>query len=184
MPTQPKPFKVLMTEKKSHRTKAELEARKKAEEELATGVELKERPEVRNDPVAHKEFKRIAKLLKNIQKNDGLFEGVINRYCVLYSECKDFEHKREEFARRANELEMKEHEILDNEEMSVKEFYSLVATMQSQIVSIDKAIQSKRKMMLDIEKDNIMTIASGLRSIPKKEPKSESNELAELLRNG
>lgn len=184
MPTQPKPFSVLTSEKKSHRTKAELEARKKAEEALSTGIEMRERPEVRNDPVAHKEFKRIVKLLKNIQKNDGLFEGVINRYCVLYSECADFEKKREAFARRANELEEKESEILDNEEMSAKEYYSLVATMQSQVVGIDKAIQSKRKMMLDIEKDNIMTIASGLRSIPKKEPESEKDPLAELLKNG
>jgi hypothetical protein len=50
-------------------------------------------------------------------------------------------------------------------------------------MSIDKMVQTKRKMLLDIEKENIMTIAAALRSIPKKEEKS-SNKLLEALMDG
>ena len=179
----PKPFTVIASEKKSHRTKAELESRKKAEESLVTGVKMKVRPEVKADEVAHKEYKRIAKLLRSIEKDDELFSSCINRYCQLYAECKDFETKREAFARRAQELEERESEILDREEMSVREYYSLLATLQSQVIALDKQIQAKRKMMFDYEKENLMTVAAGLRNIPKN-PEKEKDPLMELLRNG
>ena len=48
--------------------------------------------------------------------------------------------------------------------------------------AIDKQIASKRKMLLDIEKENVMTIASALRSIPKKEDKASENPLLKVLR--
>ena len=59
MPTPAKPFKVLTTEKKSHRTKAELKMREEGEKSLSTEIKLKERKEVKQNKVAHKEFKRI-----------------------------------------------------------------------------------------------------------------------------
>lgn len=183
MPTPPKPFSVISSEKKSHRTKKELEARQKAEESLATGVRMKVRQDVKQNEIAYKEYKRVAKLLRNISKDDDLFGACINRYCQLYAECKDFEEKREVFYQRANKLEERESEILGNEEMSYREYYGLLAELQSQVVSLDKQIQAKRKMMFDYEKENLMTVAAGLRSIPKKETSSE-DPLKELLRNG
>ena len=96
MPTPPKPHIVLINEGKSHRTKAELKQREEAEKALVTGEKLKERKEVKENPIAHKEFRRISKLLKNIEKNDALYEPIINRYCQLQAECKDFEEKREQ----------------------------------------------------------------------------------------
>jgi hypothetical protein len=47
----------------------------------------------------------------------------------------------------------------------------------------DRQIQVKRKMLFDIERENIMTIAAALRSIPKKEVK-DSNPLREALKDG
>lgn len=179
----PKPTEVIKFEKKSHRTKAELESREKAEESLATGEKMRARPEVKADKVAHKEYKRIEKLLENIGKNDDLFGACINRYCQMFAECKDFEKKREDFARRAKSLEERESEILGREEMSEREYYSLLATLQSQVIALDKQIQAKRKMMFDYEKENLMTVAAGLRSIPKK-AESENDPLVEALRNG
>ena len=44
----------------------------------------------------------------------------------------------------------------------------------------DKLLQQKRKMLLDIEKENIMTIASALRSVPKK-AENKTNTLREAL---
>ena len=47
MPTPPKPVKVIEMEGKSHRTKKELAQRKRAEEELLTGIRMEEKPESR-----------------------------------------------------------------------------------------------------------------------------------------
>lgn len=178
MPTPAKPFKVLTVEKKSHRTKSELKLRQDGEESLKTKSDMKERKEVRQNLIAHKEFKRVQKLLKNIDKNDALYENVINRYAMLTSECLEFENKREKFYNDMYKLEEKYEE---EEDFTIKEYYQLVNSMQKNILDLDKQIQSKRKMLLDIEKENIMTIASTLRSIPKKEEEKE-NPLLKVLR--
>lgn len=174
MSRPPKPFTVLKNEGKSHRTKAELKQRQQGEEALLTGQALKERPEVKSNPVAHKEFLRLSKLLKNIEKNDAIYESIINRYCLLTAECYEFEEKREKFYQQIDKLEEK------SDEMDYKDYFKLQSEMQKNIINLDKQIQSKRKMLLDIEKENIMTIAAALRSIPKKEETS-SNKLLEAL---
>lgn len=74
-----KPYVVIKGEKKSHRTKAELEQRKRGEESLLTGIKIKENPEVRKNEEAHKEYLRVKKLLKAIEKEDELYGAVINR---------------------------------------------------------------------------------------------------------
>lgn len=178
MPTPAKPFKVLLAENKSHRTKAELQLREEGEEALSTKIKMKERKEVKQNKVAHKEFKRITELLENIEKNDALYENVINRYAILLAECSEFEEKRERFY---NDMEKIEEQYVNDEDFTIKEYYNLINSMQKNIVDIDKQIQSKRKMMLDIEKENVMTIASALRSIPKK-TKDKDNPLLKVLR--
>lgn len=174
MPRPPKPFTVLKTENKSHKTKAELKQRQQGEEALASGTALKERPEVKNNPVAHKEFIRLNKLLKNIEKNDAVYESVINRYCLLQAECKEFEEKRERFFQDAEELE----DV--RAEMEPVEYFKLKVTLDKQALAIDKQVQTKRKMLLDIEKENIMTIAAALRCIPKTQEKTGSKLLEAL----
>jgi hypothetical protein len=67
--------------------------------------------------------------------------------------------------------------------MTSSTYYKLKNNMQGSIIGLDKQIQSKRKMILDIEKENIMTIAAALRSIPKKEDKA-NNRLLEALNGG
>lgn len=188
MPTPAKPFKVLTTENKSHRTKAELKIREEGEKSLSTETKLKERKEVKQNKVAHKEFKRIEKLLKNIGKNDAIYEAVINRYCLLQAECFDLEEKREEFYKLIFELKAEMKSItdkMDGEEditTYTLEYSKSIAKMMSSMMAIDKQIASKRKMLLDIEKENVMTIASALRSIPKKEDKASENPLIKVLR--
>ncbi len=180
MSRPPKPYLVLKNEGKSNRTKAELKQRKEAEEALLTGVALKERDEVKDNPVAHKEFLRLNKLLKKIEKNDDIYGPIINRYCLLLAECVDFEEKRESFYRDLQELTQDKSELIDSEEMSLSAYYRLKNNIQSQIIALDKQIQTKRRMLLDIEKENIMTISAALRSIPK-EVKKEDNPLLKAL---
>lgn len=188
MPTPPKPFTVLSSEKKSHRTKAELNKRKKEEEALSTGIALKERPEVKSNSCAHKEFQRINKLLKNIKKNDAIYEGVINRYCIIYAECSEMEERREEFYKTLKDMRETAKELtadMNVEERSIIliEIADRLGKISNSINGIDKLLLTKRKMLLDIEKENIMTIAAALRSIPKKE-ESKGPSLADILKNG
>lgn len=174
MPTPPKPADVIILEGKSHRTKKELRQRKKAEEDLLTGNKLKEAKEVKENKLAHKEFIRIGNLLKKIEKNDDLYSGVINRYCMLSAECKEFEEKRETIFRRQQELEER------SGEMEFTDYLRLQNDLSKMLLSYDRQVQAKRKMMFDIEKENIMTIASALRSIPKKQ-ETKKNALREAL---
>lgn len=188
MPTPAKPFKVLTTENKSHRTKAELKMREEGEKALSTEIELKERKEVKQNKVAHKEFKRIEKLLKNIGKNDAIYEAVINRYCLLQAECFDLKERREEFYKLIFDLKAEMTSVTDkmdyDEDIATYklEYAKAIAKITNSMMAIDKQIESKRKMLLDIEKENVMTIASALRSIPKKEDKASENPLLKVLR--
>ena len=191
MPTPAKPFKVLTTEKKSHRTKAELKMREEGEKTLSTEIKIKERKEVKQNKVAHKEYKRIENLLKNIDKNDAIYEAVINRYCLIQAECYDLEERREEFYKLIFELKEESKKITDKMESEdvyeetisehKLEYAKTISKIMSSMLAIDKQIASKRKMLLDIEKENVMTIASALRSIPKKDKKDE-NPLLKVLR--
>lgn len=181
MPTPPKTADILRMETKSHRTKKELAERKRAEEELLTGKLMKEMSEVKENEAAHKEFVRLKRLLKSIGKDDDLYGAVINRYCVLRAECQDFEIKREQMSGQMAALEADRDKFMENDDMSG--YYKLQTVMQKNLIALDRQIQAKRKMLMDIEKENIMTIASSLRTIPKK-PEKKRNALREALEGG
>lgn len=173
MPTPPKPFSVLKSEGKSHRTKKELKIREEGEKALSTGTSFKARQEVKKNKIAHKEFKRINELLKSIDKNDAIYEAVINRYCLIYAETIEFEEQKNKLYALVDNLENqfeKSKEYLDDEKLAIetRHFARSIAGILASIVDLDKQLQPKRKMLLDIEKENIMTIASALRVIPKK----------------
>lgn len=180
MPTPPKTADIIRLEKKSHRTKKELRQREQGEKALLTGITLKERQEVKDNETAHKEFLRLKKLLQKIDKFDDMYGAVINRYCVLYAETKEFEEKRERFYQQLCEFQDAKEDFLIDEEMTPREYYGIEASMQKNLVSLDRQVQSKRKMLSDIEKENIMTIAASLRSVPKK-PEKKVNPLKEAL---
>ena len=169
-----KPAAVIQLEGKSHRTKAELRQRRNAEADLLTGKAIAEVQEVKDNAFAHKEFLRIRKLLQAIGKDDDLYSGVINRYCMLAAECREFEEKRERIYQRQIELEER------SGEMEFLDYLKMQNDLAKTLISYDRQVQAKRKMMFDIEKENIMTIASALRSIPKK-PEEKKNVLREAL---
>ena len=181
MPTPPKPTNVILLEGKSHRTKKELAERKRAEAQLLTGKVLKEAAEVKENEKAHKEFQRIRKLLKSIEKDDDLYGATINRHCLLMAECSDFQDKREMMYRQMQDLQESKEKFERNEDLTT--YYMLQSTMQKNMIALDRQVQTKRKMLLDIEKENIMTIASSLRSVPKKTDKKK-NPLMEALAGG
>lgn len=189
MPTPPKPFSVLKSEGKSHRTKKELKLREQGEKALSTGTALKARSEVKKNKIANKEFKRINELLKKIEKNDAIYEAVINRYCLIYAECIDFEAKKNKLYELVDKLENQfeeSKEYLEQEDLAkeTRRFAKSISEIMGSIVDLDKQLQPKRKMLLDIEKENIMTIASALRVIPKKPENDSAKETILKVLNG
>ncbi len=184
MPTPAKPYTVLSGEKKSHRTKAELNQRKQAEESLASDKKIGERKEVKDNKVAHKEFNRIKKLLEKIEKDDAFYEPVINRYCMIQAECREIEERRESFGRLINDFAELMGTIPKEDRNSFVDELVIISNnitkLAGQINACDKLLQQKRKMLFDIEKENIMTIAAALRTIPKSAEKKK-NPLLEAL---
>ena len=55
-----------------------------------------------------------------------------------------------------------------------------MARLSSLYLAYDKQVMNKRKMLFDIEKENIMTVAGALRSVPKS-PKKKKSALADAL---
>lgn len=163
---------------KGHRTKAEIEHRKKEEKKLMTGSKLQEWPEVKADPEAHKEFLRVRRLLRSIGKDDDLFGAMINTHCRLYGEIQTFEDAKAAIVGQIAEMG-KMHKAGDIETAS---YVRERGKLQDRYMSCDRSIMAKRKMMLDISKENLMTIQGALRSIPKKPEKEEESPMAEYLR--
>lgn len=178
-----KPASVISIEGKSHRTKAELAVRREAEAALLTGKKIKEKPEVKSNQIAHAAFRHIVPLMRAIGKDDDLYGNTINRYCMLLAEEQEFFEKREAAYAAVCSLQDRMQDILDREEMTISEFYKTLNSLEGNMVAIDRQIQTKRKMLLDIEKESVLTVASSLRSIPKT-PEKKSNALMEALLNG
>lgn len=171
-----------------HRTKAEIDTRKAAEENLKTGATLTERSEIKINKYTHKEFLRVKKLLTIIEKNDDLYSAIINRYCAIQFECVQFENLKNEYNKAIIELSEDKEKIVedyvneyDKETISLAQYYKMKNNFSRTIIALDSAVMSKRKMLFDIEKENLMTVASGLRSIPKTPPQKEEDPLLKAL---
>ncbi|MGE5415884.1 MAG: hypothetical protein ACM3UZ_03835 [Acidobacteriota bacterium] len=179
MPRPPKSIHLIKSEgNKRHLTKKEIEHREKAEKALLTGSSLKEWPEIRKSKVAHKEFLRLKKLLKAIEKDDALHEAIINRYCLLLAECKDFEDMKAMLLNDMVEL-MERHAA---GEVEFPEYIDRKDKIHTQIMACDRKNMDKRKMMLQIEKESLLTIASALRAIPKKPEEKKESPMAQFLK--
>lgn len=184
MPTPPKPAGVLRMEGRSHRTKAELEQRERAEKAQMTGKPMKEAADVKADAAAHATWKRVKALLASIGKDDALYEQVINRYCRLASEVDANQRELARLEKMAAALD----EWDASGEIDKDEYLRRMSQLLDQKAVNQSLLMRKRKMMMDIEKENVMTVASSLRSIPKK-PADESMDdpmgrmLAERLRD-
>ena len=172
MPTPSKPVLSLVAEGTAHKTKAELEQRKEAEDALTTGVHMQAWDEVKSDKIALKEFERVRDLLQIIEKDDALHEATINRYALLRSECLEFERREKSLTGDMR----KAATALKKDKIEFLQYAAIKDGLNKTSLALDRQIQAKRKMLLDIEKENIMTIAAALRSIPKKVEKPEKPE--------
>ena len=181
-----KPAAVIKTEKKSHRTKAELEARENAENGLLSNKKLQERKEVKENKTAHSEFQRVSKLMKAIGKDDALYSSGINTYCLLYAEIGELNEQMKMLDKTGDMLRESFGHLVDDPESGIEpetiiQFEKSFTRLISQRLNISSMIDKKRKMMLDIDKENVMTISAALRSIPK-QPETKENPIYAILR--
>jgi len=142
-----------------HRTKKELELRKQGEAKLRSNRTQHMSEAVQSDPVATKYYLRLVELYDDIDMNEGFFENCINRYCLLLSD-----HDRlTKLLNEAYELE------------TSKETLQLISSIERQISKI-------RDQLLSIEKENLLTVNSKLRAVPKKPEQVEVSPLEQFKR--
>lgn len=202
-----KPVGVLENEKRSHRTKAELEQRSAAEKSLLSGKKITERRRVHADTVAHAEYKRVVQLMRAIEKDDALYSEQINRYAELFSEGEFYKDLAARLRGELEGLNSLSYEVTaacrqlvdvseEFDECSAKELCDNVsATLEAldellkqrgvllrQISDADTKVKQKRDAMLSIERENCMTVSAALRTIPKDIHKDEEDELLKILR--
>lgn len=168
-----------------HRTKDELAERRNAEAAMLTHVPMKIQFSKKNHKAAAKEFARIKKLLAAIGKDDALYEQIINTHCLLVEECEQISDLRNQFIASKSELsEDYNHDRTGDPEgdgIKAAEYYRLLAKLSDNIINCDKQLMTKRKMLLDIDKENVMTVQSALRSIPKKPEEKKKTGMAAFM---
>ena len=164
---------------KGHRTKAERELRKQAEKELSTGKSMKEWPQVRVDSVAHAHYLRICGIMKAIKRNDALHEPVLNRYCMMLSECDTYETMIQNIGQNIQDLEI----MKANGEIEFAEYLAMCGSLREQLFKADKVLTKRREMLLAIEKENLMTVQAAIRGVPKKPDNENPTGIAAFMQN-
>ena len=162
-----KAYMQIVREGRAHRTKAELDLRKMHEDAALSKQPIKCTILKKDDPVAYKEFKRQEVLLKKIEKNDALYQNVVTRYCLVISECAEFENK----IAAADKVGVELDKQYSNGQIETLSYFELKSKFNNQYLALDRQLMEKRKMLLSIEKEILATPASVLRAIPKAPPK-------------
>lgn len=152
---------------KNKKTKSEIEHREKMEQAVYTGINFRESPSVKSDPVAHKEFLRLRKLYKHIQFVDGLDQEAINRYCLMVSQEKQLQNQFDTI--------IKEIEKTDGlmRKLELYEFMNKATTKLNQT----------RDAILKLEDRLFLNPAGRLRAIPKKpQEKPKKSQMAQFIK--
>ncbi len=179
-----RPSKPVLTVQ-GHRTKDELAARRNAEAAMLTHIPMEIQFKKKEHKIAAKEFARIKKLLASVGKDDALYEQIINTHCLLVEECEQVRDVRNQFIASKEELQRdyKAGRTGNPEKDGIKaaEYYRLLVKLSDNIVNCDKQLMAKRKLLLDIDKENVMTVQSALRSIPKKPEEKKKTGMAAFM---
>lgn len=174
MSRPPKPVSVLKEEGKSHRTKEEMERREKGEAALLSGKKCFERDSVKSDPVAHREYQRLVKLMRAINKDDALYAPVYNRYCELFSEIEFYLGQIRSISAAMDRSRQLFDDLEEVTSDDINAFQKQTSQLLGQLNTANSAVMQKRKMMFDIEKECCMTVSAALRTIPKEAEKADA----------
>ena len=128
-----------------------------------------ERENVKADPVAHAEYKRVSALMKAVGKDDALYSAIVNRYCELFSEI---DRCRQESARLRQLMDRLE-QLLDSGEVE-DDFYNVSTGLPIGMVVTEGLLRSS----------DAGYYAIGFRAIPKGNAEKKENPLAAILGGG
>lgn len=166
----------LMKGNKRHLTAAEIKKRQQSEVKLGD-KKLVCPSYVRADKEAHKKWKEIVKLYKNIDFVSSADVGMMARYCVTFSEYLDLLHHREKIRTvgftpdeglAAVEALAEKYGTRRAEKMFEKIEYVLSV---SGLLNLDKAINAKMNSLVQMEDRMFLNPLAKAKNIPKEEPK-------------
>lgn len=167
----PKPLALVQ----GHRTKAEIETREQGEKALTTTIKFNKWPDVEKHKLASEHFDKLEAAFTEIGMTDVFYEAVLNRYCLLLSECSDIEKSKARTQRALNEL------YKNKQQMEFTDFIRSLTDLNNILIAQDKILAKKRDQLLLIEKENVMTVQGKLRAVPKKPlDETEDDPLAKL----
>lgn len=160
-----------------HMTKEEREKREEGEKALATSTPFKIWPKTRKNKVAAKHFRRLAKAFAAIKQCDVLYEQALNRYCLLLAECEALEARIPRMMEVIQATETAWEKKCEGDEVpevsEILDYANAIAGLNREWNRLDGALGAKRNALLQIEKENIMTVLGKLRAVPKQEQKTK-----------
>ena len=175
MPTPPKPVDL----QTGHISNEEREAKK--ESEITLGVIKYTAPDyVKNNTEANKKWNEITNLYKRagIQFVSSSDNGVMGRYCVIYSEYIDLVERRRILSNLEfpEDLGIVEKELTEVDRFRTERLFTLMDYLVATkgILELDKAINAKCKTLLDLENTLFLNPLAKIRAVPvQKKPKKQ-----------
>ena len=82
----------------------------------------------------------------------------LNTYCLLYAEIAKLESDRERIQAMMDKLMNQAEEICDSDELI--QAVKAIDKMLGKILSVGATIDQKRRLMLAIDKENVMTVSA------------------------
>lgn len=155
-----KPTALLVLEGKARKTKAELEYRANGEKALRTGDLPRVTAQVKADPAAYAEFRRLRRLYAKIEFVDALDQQAINRYCMEVSNL-----SRMQQALNALIAGMEAEEDLIER-----------ARLAKKIIEGSVALRMHQELLIKYEDRLFLNPASRIRAVPKTPPKEKKRE--------
>ena len=146
-----------------------------AEKAISTAEKCKPSAVLRKNKEAMKYYKRLVKILGEIELNEAFYENVLGRYCILLAEHDAQAEERRRAEGALDELYKRKTEL------HYEIFLDQLKTLSGVVIACDKAIAKKRDQLLAIERENLMTIQGKLRAIPKKAEQKELSGIAAYM---
>lgn len=158
----------------SKRDKAEQEERAVA---MITGSKIKEHKQVADNPAAHKEYVRLMKIMRKINKDDSLYEAQVNRMAELAGEIEELRSQREKVQKNIKKVEKQ----MDKGEGDFEKLNNTIIKYQKTYIDLDKQIMKKREMLNKLETTNCFTVSTSNRTVNTKLPEDIDPVAAALL---
>lgn len=181
-----KPAELLVFEKKSHKTKAEIEERLEAEDALSIGDSKLNCPSyVRNNQDAYRKWKEVVKLYKDFSFVTSGDRGHLARLCMVHSEYLDLIRRRDKIAEMdtpdmdEEELAIDELEERRGKRWAIKTWNKINYIMSTAgLLQMDKAINAKCDLLCKMEDRAFLNPVSRIKAVPQKEKETDEDPLS------